>query len=104
MEEHIKKLKQLDRIEYRIREMENNNEVRYGSLFAWAIMIITFIAVPSMVLLSHASGYSEGYESAKTAAILGLVAFSILKIVYIGFYAKDSIALKREYFDVVVKK
>ncbi len=105
MEKHIKKLKQLDRIEYRIRSLENSKSYNGQLISGYSIAILTIIAFTSIGILAKLNGNLNEYINQIYA--IGVIG-SFMAVVTIGHAMVSlllyELKLKKEYFDVVVKK
>ena len=104
MEKHIKKLKQLDRIEYRIKESVILNSFGQGVTLGWILVAISLIITVTLPVNKIISGEIIPYLFF-LALFASLLAFVSI-VSSTSFYIKNSRELNKEYFDfnVVVKK
>ncbi len=104
MEEQIKKLNQLDRIEYRIKELSNGQD--YSFIFENGLLLgIYFITLlTSVQIVLFQKGLLEQYLPRLVLIVIFIHGVTLAFIFFsIGYYIISSRKLEKEYFQVLVK-
>lgn len=105
MEEHIKKLNQLDRIEYRVRESDISTGFGIGMILAFVIPIFS---ISLAMFLTFMSLLTNSFEDVKIMVVFYIVAgvlFSVIMFLSTLFsYFLGKKKLNKEYFEIIKKK
>lgn len=105
MEEHINKLSQLDRIEYRIKEVDINANLR---TFVTSSLLMMMVFITGMISLLNYAILNGKLEDATRVIIPIIIIGTFLVIGYVVYvfiiWVNENKKLNKEYFDTVIKQ
>lgn len=105
MEEHIEKLNQLDRIEYRLKKIQTES-MFYHLYNLSMIVLIFFVSISTLFLFQ---GIIEdkiiiAKSLVNSVLMIGLIIFVVLIFLMFIFSFYDNRKLNKDYFEVKVKR